>query len=338
MPELSASDWNLFLKNFPNAHLLQTAPWGELKASFGWLPVRIGVFNNDQPAAGAQILIRRLPLGFSFAYIPKGPLFSPSLPFPDGWQRLLSEVDAACRSRRAVFLKVEHDLWENEQLPVLPGFTASSQSIQPRRTIVVDISGSDEELLSIMKQKTRYNIKLALKKEIIVHPSADLEGFYRLIQATGGRDQFGVHRPEYYRRVYELFHPRGMAELLVASYKTEPLAGLMVFAHGERAWYLYGASASTHRDRMPSYLLQWEAMRWARGHGCQEYDLWGVPDEDETTLETYFADRRDGLWGVYRFKRGFGGRLCRSFGPWDRVYNPALYALYKLWSKQRDSE
>jgi lipid II:glycine glycyltransferase (peptidoglycan interpeptide bridge formation enzyme) len=78
-------------------------------------------------------------------------------------------------------------------------------------------------------------------------------------------------------------------------------------------------------------MLQWEAMRWARARGCTTYDLWGVPDVDEQTLEAHFTSRSDGLWGVYRFKRGFGGQLRRAQGPWDRVYNPWLYGLYCRW-------
>jgi lipid II:glycine glycyltransferase (peptidoglycan interpeptide bridge formation enzyme) len=89
---------------------------------------------------------------------------------------------------------------------------------------------------------------------------------------------------------------------------------------------------------MPNYLLQWEAIRWAKSQGCTEYDLWGVPDEDLATLEANFANRNIGLWGVYRFKRGFGGELRRSVGPWDRVYNPTLYRLYSVWLKYRKVE
>jgi lipid II:glycine glycyltransferase (peptidoglycan interpeptide bridge formation enzyme) len=82
---------------------------------------------------------------------------------------------------------------------------------------------------------------------------------------------------------------------------------------------------------MPAYLLQWEAIRWARAHGCVEYDLWGVPDTDEAELEESFTTRADGLWGVYRFKRGFGGQLRRASGPWDRIYRPMLYRFYRWW-------
>jgi lipid II:glycine glycyltransferase (peptidoglycan interpeptide bridge formation enzyme) len=104
---------------------------------------------------------------------------------------------------------------------------------------------------------------------------------------------------------------------------------------GKRATYLYGASSNTHRDAMPTYLIQWEAMRWARAQGCTEYDLWGVPDASPQTLEAEFTERSEGLWGVYRFKRGFGGELRRSAGPWDRVYNRPLYNLYRWWASRR---
>ena len=157
-----------------------------------------------------------------------------------------------------------------------------------------------------------------------------------MMQATGQRDQFGVHSLDYYRRVFELFLPLEMCQLLMALYDSQPLAGLMAFTHGRRAWYFYGASGSAHRNRMPNYLLQWEAMRWARQRGCQQYDLWGVPDADLDTLEAEFTRRADGLWGVYRFKRGFGGELRRAAGPWDRVYMPALYPLYRWWVGRRE--
>jgi lipid II:glycine glycyltransferase (peptidoglycan interpeptide bridge formation enzyme) len=109
----------------------------------------------------------------------------------------------------------------------------------------------------------------------------------------------------------------------------------MVFKFGNRAWYFYGASSNMHRDRMPNHLLQWEAIRWARSKGCKEYDLWGVPDANLSTLEANFAKESNGLWGVYRFKRGFGGELKRSVGPWDRIYKPYLYRIYSIWLKTR---
>jgi peptidoglycan pentaglycine glycine transferase (the first glycine) len=339
MPELNPSEWDEFTACHADVHILQTREWGILKDAFGWQSIRLA-----SEGVGAQLLFRRLPLGFSVAYIPKGPLYpqdKPAHPGASFWK----EVDLLCRSRRAVFLKVEPDAWEepdlkekNSQQPAAPaGFRLSAQTIQPPRTLLIDLTGDEEQVLARMKQKTRYNIRLALKKGIVVRSSEDLDTFYRLMQVTGGRDSFGVHSLAYYRRAYELFHPRGSCELLMAEFKGEPLAGLMVFANSKRAWYFYGASANEHRERMPTYLLQWEAMRWARSLGCTLYDMWGVPDEDEETLEANFATRSDGLWGVYRFKRGFGGQLRRAAGPWDRVYNPLLYGLYRWGAGMRSA-
>jgi peptidoglycan pentaglycine glycine transferase (the first glycine) len=353
VPELNTSQWDEFLTHHPHAHLLQTLPWGELKSTFGWDVIRIGIsearvsdVSTKPPAmdmtAGAQILFRHLPFGLRFAYIPKGPVFplntdSTLTSLGDPHSLLWQEVDQICKKYRAIFCKVEPDAWESGSMQktpatgTLPGFIPSQHSIQPPRTLVVNISGEEDQVLGRMRQKTRYNIKLALKKGVVAHPSNDLESFYRLMQETAGRDRFGVHSQAYYRQIYELFYPRGECELLVAEYQGQPLAGLIVFAHGPRAWYLYGASASDHRDRMPTYLLQWEAMRWARSRGCSEYDLWGVPDEEEDLLEKEFTTRQDGLWGVYRFKRGFGGQLRRSAGALDRVYRAPLYHLYQWW-------
>jgi lipid II:glycine glycyltransferase (peptidoglycan interpeptide bridge formation enzyme) len=329
MAEVSLKEWNRFLEGHPHAHILQTGEWGELKAGFGWEAVRIVAGD-----IGMQILFRKLPLGFTIAYAPK-PVFSNQLSVISDQLSVISdrfwrEVDLVCRKRRAIFLKIEPDQWEGEFILHPSSFVISPHNIQPPRTIVVDIKGSDEEILARMKQKTRYNIRLAEKKGVTARAWDDIPAFHAMMLVTGGRDKFGVHSLEYYRRAYELFHPTGMAELLVAEFEGKPLAALMVFARGRRAWYIYGASTDEERNRMPTYLLQWGAMKWARAKGADEYDLWGVPDEDEATLEANFETRHDGLWGVYRFKRGFGGELKRSQQAVDRIYDPLLYRLY-LW-------
>jgi lipid II:glycine glycyltransferase (peptidoglycan interpeptide bridge formation enzyme) len=192
----------------------------------------------------------------------------------------------------------------------------------------VNIKDPEEDILARMKQKTRYNIRLAEKKGVTIRAWEDVESFHKMLLLTGSRDGFGVHSQEYYQRAYDLLHPRQMGELLLAEYEGKPLAALFVACHGDRAYYLYGASTGEERNRMPTYLLQWEAMKWAKAHGCQEYDLWGVPDESEATLEQHFESRSDGLWGVYRFKRGFGGELKRAVQAMDKVYHPLFYWAY----------
>jgi lipid II:glycine glycyltransferase (peptidoglycan interpeptide bridge formation enzyme) len=328
MPEVTLTDWNQFLTHHPEAHLLQLGEWGELKKDFGWKPVRI-----IQNEVGAQILFRRLPLGLTIGYMPK--------PVNSNWLLVIEdsfwkEIDAVCKNNHAIFLKIEPDLWQdqlpltNYQLPISP------HNIQPPRTIVIPIDGSEETILAKMKPKCRYNIRLAEKKGITVRAWDDIPAFHEMMTVTGGRDNFGVHSLEYYQRAYELFNPKGICELLVAEYEGKPLASLMVFANGKRAWYVYGASNDHERNRMPTYLLQWQAIRWAKARGCEEYDLWGVPDENEETLEANFESRHDGLWGVYRFKRGFGGEVKRAAQAVDRVYNPLLYWMYTKYIGNRE--
>jgi len=336
MPIVSLSDWNQFLSIHPNAHLLQTSEWGELKSAFGWKPVR--VVNGD---VGAQILFRKLPLGLTIGYIPKGPIGK-------GDSEFWLEIDNVCRQNRAVFYKWEIDAWDALEddfifdrasimfCPQKAGLKDSPHNIQPPRTLIVDIKDSEQEILVRMKQKTRYNIRLAEKKGVTVRAWDDIESFHEMMLLTGGRDGFGVHSLEYYRRAYELLQPKQMGELLVAEYEGKPLAALFIARNGNRAYYLYGASTDEERNRMPTYILQWKAMKWAKARGCEEYDLWGVPDEDESTLEAIFEKRHDGLWGVYRFKRGFGGQLKRAVQAMDRVYNPLLYWAYLRFVGNRE--
>lgn len=323
MPAVSLAEWNQFLQHHPNAHLLQTGEWGELKSAFGWKPIRI--LSGE---AGVQILFRKLPLGFTIGYIPKAVIGEQS--------SLFGEIDGVCRKQHAIFLKFEPDAW-NDSFTLHPSsFIISNHNIQPPRTIVIDISGSEEEILARMKQKTRYNIRLAEKKGVTVRAWDDLAAFHQMMLVTGGRDGFGIHSLEYYKRAYELMQPKEMGKILVAEYEGKPLAALFVARNGDRAYYLYGASTDEERNRMPTYLLQWEAMKWAKARGCGEYDLWGVPDEDEETLEANFESRHEGLWGVYRFKRGFGGQLKRAAQAMDRVYNPLLYWAYLKFVGNRE--
>lgn len=342
MPIVTPEEWEEFLARFPDHHFLQSSAWGKLKSGFGWEPIHL-----IHAEVGSQILFRKLPLGFHVAYMPKGPVFDERAGYPPDWEPFWKEVDVLCRDRRTAFLKVEPDIWiETSALPDSypvsmvrvapiipgaalppPGFKSSPLTVQPARTLVIDITGSEDQVLARMKQKTRYNIRLAQRRGVKVQASDDIELFSHLMKETGERDSFGVHASSYYQRAYDLLCDR--AEILIAMLNNEPIAALFAICQGHRSYYLYGASSNKHRDAMPTYLIQWEAMRWARQQGCEEYDLWGVPDADAATLEAEFTQRADGLWGVYRFKRGFGGELRRSAGAWDRIYYPWLYAIYR---------
>ncbi len=324
-----SSEWDDFLDDYPDSHLLQTGAWGDFKSRFGWQPEWV-----VDGSSGAQVLFRQLPLGFTIAYIPKGPVGGITT-------QLLSTIEAVCRDKNAIVLYIEPDAWEGQfdaEGLTLAGFLKSGLSIQPARTITVSLEGDEEDWLARMKQKTRYNIRLAEKKDVVVKPSSNIDVFNRLMKLTGERNEFGIHNDEYYQIVFEQFSGENMCELLVAYYQDEPLAALMVFFKGNRAWYFYGASGNRERNRMPTYLLQFEAMRRAKARGCEEYDLWGIPDFPEDVLEKNFTSRNDGLWSVYRFKRGFGGEVRKSAGVFQKVYRSILFNLYKMAYRIRKRE
>lgn len=335
--EITSNAWDDF-QRAPGGHLLQTWAWGELKSRFGWVPRRVAVHADGQMVAAAQVLFRPL-AGFSVAYVPKGPVFLAT----DGGiaDALLATVHRLARHSRAIYLKVEPD-WEEGEVTHRwwreRDFIPSTETIQPRRTVVVGLQSDEEAILAQMKPKTRYNVRLAERKGVVVRPgnAADLADFARLMEVTGQRDGFSVHSPVYYKAVWELFAPRSQAQLFIAEYEGRPLAALMVFAFGRRAYYMYGASSNEERQRMPNHLLQWSAMRWAKEQGCESYDLWGVPDYEYDDAAAQ-AGREDDLpWGLYRFKYGFGGQVVRYIGAYDYVYSKPLYALWRrAWAWRR---
>lgn len=324
MDLINKKTWDQYFSIVENPHILQTFEWGELKSKFGWTPYRV-----KHEGLIFQILMRALPLGFKIAYIPKGKM---DLENREIW----NSIDKFCRSQKAVFLKYEPDRFvsEEDKIEVDKNFI-KSKSIQPGSTIEIDLDGQESDWLERMKQKTRYNIKLAIKKGIQIEISDDISIFYELMLDTSKRDNFGVHSKSYYQLAYDLFKPNNNVALLIAKYQDIPLVGLMVFRSGNRSWYFYGASNNLERNRMPTYLLQFEAMKWAKSQGCNIYDLWGIPDEPEEILERDFESRADGLWGVYRFKRGFGGVIKKSVPAYDRVYNPVLYKMINIFQKAR---
>lgn len=337
------AEWDAFVAAHPRGSILQTTHWARLKSRFGWSSQRVWMRRDGRLVGGAQVLFRSVALGIvKLGYIPHGPLVD----WRDAEQVevLFNHVDQAAYGRGAGMLKLEPRLWQDEMsaeeweaLYRRHGCVPSPDTIQPPRTVLIDLTPAEDEILARMKQKTRYNIRLAEKKGITVREGTadDLPAFNRLMQATGRRDNFGIHDPAYYRAAHELFAPQHAA-LWLAEFEGRPLAGVMVFASGHSAAYLYGASSDEERQRMPAYAAQWAAMRWAKARGCATYDMWGIPDAGEEELEANFTERQDGLWPVYRFKRGFGGEIRRTVGAADRVYNPLLHRLY-AWRRGRST-
>lgn len=343
LDDISPQAWDDFVAEAPDGHILQSWAWGQFKGSFGWRARRVALERGGHIVAAAQVLLRKSPLG-PLAYVPKGPVvarLSAEL-FP----ALISAVQDVARQERAFLLKIEPDWpdgadathWLTER-----GFQASRQPIQPRRTILVDLTRDEETMLAEMKSKTRYNIRLAERKGVSVREGGaeELGVFHQLMEVTGERDRFGTHSRAYYAEVWRHFAPSGRARLFLAEYEGIVLAGVLALAFGGKAWNMYSASGNEHRNLMPNYLLQWEAMRWAKAKGCRTYDLWGIPDLDVEVLEAALKENRapssppPPLWSLYQFKRGFGGEVVRYVGAYDFPYRPLAYRMLTwLWSRR----
>jgi lipid II:glycine glycyltransferase (peptidoglycan interpeptide bridge formation enzyme) len=343
--------WDEFVAAHPAGGLLQCYNWGDFKRYYQWPALRVAVTDpgNNRIVAGAQILFRHM-AGLSIAYIPRGPLVD--------WSdrhlvnSLQDFIKKAARRRRAIYLKIEPNEPQNETLSATLstlGFRQSTETVQPVSTIRLDLNGTPENLLERMKPKTRYNIRLAERRGVTCREAdlanaTDFEKFYKLMEVTGQRDNFGIHSADYYRDACTTFKNSpsgsGRAALWLAEFGGELVAGIMVFVFGKEAAYLYGASSNEHRREMPTYLLQWKAIQWAREQGALWYDMWGIPenigegeDDEREVLEQ--KNVRDGLWGVYRFKQGFGGEVVRFPGAYDLIYNRPMYLIWQRMQRYR---
>lgn len=319
------AEWQAVADAFPAASILQSAPWGRLKERWGWRVVRL-VWGRRRVEAAAQVLLRRLPvLGGLLAYIPHGPLLAPRASEGD-WRRILASLAAWAASHSVAVIKAELDVAAPGAAVAralgAEGWRRSHEAIQFPNTMVTDLTPGPEALLAAMKPKTRYNVRLAKRRGVVADRGGEgsLLAFWDLYSATARRDGFPVRPREYYLDAWRALLADNRATVILARRDRTALAGVIPVIQGQTAFYMYGASADQGRRHMGAYLAQWESMRWAMGRGCRRYDWWGGP--------TRLAPS-DPLWGVYRFKVGFGARWLERLGPWDLPVSPWRYEAYR---------
>ncbi len=320
-----AAKWDESLSQLPAPHVLQSWTWGAFKAQQGWHPTRLLWYAEKHPVSAAQVLVH----GRSFlrgGYVPKGPILD--------WENVdqvthtLEGLEDFARSTSLLFLKIDPDVPVEtpegqavQELLERHGWQPSFEQIQFRNTMVLDLRPDEETLLANMKSKWRYNIRLAGRRGVEVRQVTEEEfpTLYEMYAETSQRNEFIIREAPYYLDAWHKFFRQGLALPLVAEVKGELVAMLILFHFGQRAWYMYGASRDAHRKCMPNHLLQWEAMKHAKALGCTSYDMWGAPD---------VLQEDDPMWGVYRFKAGFGATFVRHIGAYDYAPAPRLYRLY----------
>ncbi|WP_069804834.1 lipid II:glycine glycyltransferase FemX [Thermogemmatispora onikobensis] len=318
--------WNDFVAASVCCNITQSYEWGQLAPHLGAEALYTGVVDDQgQLCAAMLVLVSRLPVLGTYFYAPRGPVIDdPSSP---ALGQLLDFVRQEARRRGAFMLKVEPSVPDGDErwLAALRshGFRRTPYAMHIRHEWVLDIRPDEQALLANMKEKWRYNIRLAARKGVSVRRGegpADLDTFYRLYRITSERDRFFIHEKPHYEDILRLYSEGDRAALFLAEYEGQAIAGLIALRFGRWSWYMYGASSNEHRNRMPNHLLQWTAIRWAKEHGCWYYNFRGIPDILEEGQE---------LWGVYVFKQGFGGYPLRFLETHDLAYKPLVYQTYR---------
>jgi len=312
-----------------DSNFLQSPFWGRLKGAFGWTAVTF-----DYKGIKVLILIRKIFGKYSLAYIPHGPL----LPFSDQKGQILKGIGMEIKKvlpPGCFILRFDLPSGVFQIDPVVFNIGSelkkASSDIQPPDTVIISLIENEEDILLRMKSKTRYNIRLSFRKGVAVKQAGmeSLDDWYRLYEETALRDKISIHSKSYYKKIFELSldgdNSKENPEIVLfrADYNGQLLAGIIVAVLGNKATYLYGASSNKHRNLMPAYALQWEAIKYAKERACTEYDLFGIPPEDNPDHP---------MSGLYKFKTGFGGDILHRPGCWDLPLKPMVYTVYR-WAE-----
>ena len=319
-------EYEQFNLSHPNGHFLQSHQWALVKQQWQWQAV---VVRGDDGAikGSLSMLIRGVPgLPYTIMYAGRGPVCD----YHDE-ATLAALTDGAkevARRHRAYVLSMDPDvpITDTEFAGLMRGLGYSQKAatkdfddVQPRFVFRLDIEGKTaDEIFAGFSQKCRYNIRLATKKGVTVRLAGDesVDAFAAIMKETGARDNFIVRSAPYFRRLLECMGDH--ARLYMADFEGRPIAGTLAVYYGDKVWYLYGASANEARNVMPNYLLQWQMIQWAVEEGCRIYDFRGVSGDLSET---------NPLYGLYRFKKGFGGDFTEFAGLFNYVFRPVADVL-----------
>jgi lipid II:glycine glycyltransferase (peptidoglycan interpeptide bridge formation enzyme) len=331
MPELAAfrvtdrDAWNTFVERARYRSFPQLWEWGELRETSGWRAIRLAVGESpDQPLAGAQVLVRQVPLvGWRLGYAPRGPIGQLD---DDAVRRaLIAALRDLATGERIATVKVDPEAAAGDPFgaALLAAPWRQAARVQPPRTRLIDLAPDEQILLGQMSKKHRQYVHKAAREGVSVtqlSPSATpdetavaLADFYRIYADTAERAGFAARVQDYYERVWSLFAPAGHARIFFAVLRGERVATLFHFTCGDRAAEAYGGMTDAGADSRANYLLKWEAIRAFRAEGFAAYDLWGIA-----------------TGGIAHFKEGFGGRQVDYVGARDLPLRPAQDAALRV--------
>jgi peptidoglycan pentaglycine glycine transferase (the first glycine) len=296
-------------------HVLQSAGWADLKAATGWTVRRFMLEGGV-----AQVLLKPLPFGVSVAYAPRGPLVA-----PERLAEAIAAVRGALAQERCASLLCDPEAPEDPALRASlarVGVRASPVFVQPRRTLLMDLSKGDDELFAAMRKKTRQYIHKAERAGVVTEETRDLDRFMKVLGAVAQRDRFAIRSRGYFEKLLAAFGDRAL--LMLARVGDDDAGAMLLVRMADRAWELYGGWSGAHAEARPFYLLKWRAMLRMRQLGVRRYDMCGLAEG---------AD--DPLAGVENFKLGYGGEVASWIGALETPVRPLLYPLWQLGARRR---
>ncbi len=333
--EQEIAQWDsLVVGNPDGGHIYNSFEWGEFKKTASWQPHYL-VYEQADFTLYFSLAQKTASFLGNIYYCAKGPgIFSGYKPsktsldifkqFCTQLQQYLSDID-----KKAIMVKVEPEILEGSCDLTQFGLQKSSADLQFKATILVDLDRSEDELLASFKQKTRYNIRYAERKEVVVEQremnDAGVDLMYDMMSATQARAGFFLRKKSYFKLYWQILASSGMGQLFVAKHQSDDLAAIYATRFGTAAYYKDGGSFDLKRNLMAPYLLQWRAMQWAREGGATKYDLVAVPPK--ASLE----DASHPQAGLYQFKRGFNDEVTEFIGCYDL---PIMAQKYRIWRSQ----
>jgi lipid II:glycine glycyltransferase (peptidoglycan interpeptide bridge formation enzyme) len=282
---------------------------------------KIEVKHDDEMKLHGYLQKMSLPLGKSWLYCNRGPVINH---LTEGFlTEFLEKIKEFAKDENLIFLRIEPPIVADTKIAKVYldiiediGFIDAHDSHQPEYTLIIDLEPDEEDILGQMKQKGRYNIRLAEKKGVKVKESDDVESFYKILEETVERDKFAGHDKKYYQKMLEILGREEMAKLYLAEHEGDILGGIIVTFYKETATYYYGASSNHKRNLMAPYLLQWHAIKEAKLRGCKYYDMLGIAP----------PGAKNHPWsGVTQFKTRFGGETVKYVKAKEYVFKPVLY-------------
>jgi len=326
------AEYEAFVQSCPKCNFSQSTMWAKVKTDWNFEAVIVRD-ENGKIEGTIAVLVRQVPVfKAKMLYSPRGPVCD--VHNEDVIRRLMDGVNALAKKHKAYIFKIDPDVKSDDTVfadickklgLTMPVDSKNFEGIQPRYVFRLYLDGrNEEELLASFHQKTRYNIRVAIKKgvEVKIEDTSKVEDFYNIMLETGIRDNFVIRNAAYFKRLLESLGEH--ARLYMAYLDGKAIAGTIAIHYGDKVWYLYGASSDSYRNVMPNYLLQYEMIKWAVEKNCAVYDFRGVSGD---------ISEDNPLYGLYRFKKGFNGEFTEFIGEMSIIYRPMLNTFLKVAEK-----